>query len=544
MHAHDRVPALVATAVLTLAGSASAFAADFYDPVANRLTIPTMTVGSAVYSDVVVSVGGVVTPPLGTTPVGSNDGYDPATKLLTIPEVISGNTVYYNLVVSVSGLQSIGSVVGADTFDGANLNVGAVQVLGGAAYQDVTISVGKIISLGGGMPAAGLDTYDPLSHQLTIAAVQVGGRVFTNAVIVPGAIRSLGGTLPLETVVHSFANGSVTTDGSAPTSLIQGSDGDLYGLTGAGGTRGAGTFFRLTPGGVETVLYSFGGNPDGLYPVGNLVEGSDGTFYGVTDGGGAHNLGTVFSVTRAGVETVLYSFGADSSDGSYPVGLVLGKDGNFYGNTWRGGVNHIGTVFQVTSTGTEAVLHSFGTGTDSDGAYPVGTLTQGLDGNFYGVTRSGGVHGAGAVFVLTPAGQEAVLYSFANDGYPFGGYDGNSPSTGLVQLGDGSFYGATGSGGENNVGTVFRITTAGIETVVYSFGQPTGSLGAGVFFSLTPTGTELARYVFGSNGVLDGSQPSAGLIQASDGSFYGTTQAGGANGGGTVFHLTNVVPKP
>jgi uncharacterized repeat protein (TIGR03803 family) len=303
----------------------------------------------------------------------------------------------------------------------------------------------------------------------------------------------------VETVLYSFAVGS---DGYEPYgSLVQGTDGNFYGMTYEGGTHSDGTVFKITPAGVESVLYSFAGGSDGDDAYGSLLQGTDGNFYGTTEGGGANNEGTVFKVTPAGVETVLYSF-AGGSDGKDPYyeSLVQGTDGNFYGTTYDGGTNDEGTVFKVTSAGAETVLWTFGS--VSDGQYPYGSLIQGTDGNFYGLTYEGGANDEGTAFKITPAGVETVLWSFgsASDGeYPYGS---------LFQATDGNFYGMTYGGGAHNEGTIFEITPSGTETVVWS-------LGAG----------------------SDGTEPYNSLTVGPDGTLYGLTDEGGANGEGAVIQL-------
>jgi uncharacterized repeat protein (TIGR03803 family) len=364
-----------------------------------------------------------------------------------------------------------------------------------------------------------------------------------------------------ESILYSFVG--PITDGAFPyAGLIQGSDGNFYGTTFSGGASApgvtsVGSVFEITPAGVETVMYSFTNtvqNPanfsDGEYPFGGVIQGSDGDFYGTTRDGGATNSGTVFKVTPAGVGTVLYSF-AGGADGANPLGGVIqSSDGNFYGTTRAGGATNTGTVFKITPAGVETVLYSFVGGTD--GANPAARLIQGSDGNFYGTTVFGGATNSGTVFKMTPAGSETVLYSFA------GGTDGVNPYGGVTQGSDGNFYGTTGNGGTTNTGTVFRITPAGSETVLYSFAGGTdgatpyagviqgsdgnfygttsdgGAAGVGTLFDITPAGVETVLYSFA--GGTDGATPCAGVIQGSDGSFYGATEyGGGVNDYGTVF---------
>jgi uncharacterized repeat protein (TIGR03803 family) len=222
-----------------------------------------------------------------------------------------------------------------------------------------------------------------------------------------------------------------------------------------------------------------------------------------------------------GTETTLYSFGSSLTDGANPNGLVQGSDGNFYGTTEYGGTNNIaddgdGTVFRISPSGTETSLYSFGS-SPTDGTEPTVGLVQGSDGNFYGTTEVGGMNGvpyggAGTVFRISPSGTYTNLYSFGSSPT-----DGIGPVAGLVQGSDGNFYGTTTFGGTNLYdGTVFRISPSGTATTLYSFvGYPT-----------------------------DGQRPYAGLIQGSDGYFYGTTGSGGTTDNGTVFKLTVPLNPP
>ena len=190
--------------------------------------------------------------------------------------------------------------------------------------------------------------------------------------------------------------------------------------------------FKITATGEETVLHLFAGAPaDGANPE-VLIQGSDGNFYGTTDGGGAHSAGAVFKLTPEGAETILYSF-AGGSDGANAQGLVQGSDGNFYGTTATGGANNVGTVFRLTPEGVETIPYSF-SGTSysgPDGANPIGQLVQGSDGNFYGVTELGGLPSpvitdtttCGTVFKVTPEGVETILHRFS-------GPDGQDPMPG------------------------------------------------------------------------------------------------------------------
>jgi uncharacterized repeat protein (TIGR03803 family) len=301
------------------------------------------------------------------------------------------------------------------------------------------------------------------------------------------------------TTLYSFAG----TDGSLPyTGLVQATNGYFYGTTYGGGVNGYGTIFKITPSGTLTTLYSFAGS-DGVQPFGGLVQGTDGNFYGTTFYGGfyggANGYGTVFKITPSGRLTTLYSFAGN--DGKYPAaGLIQATSGSFYGTTEFGGANDYGTIFKITPGGTLTTLYSFA---GVDGGIPAASLVQARNGNFYGTTYSGGV-GYGTVFKITPSGTLETLYSFA-------GTSASNPASGLIQATNGSFYGATQNGGSNNC-----------------------SLGCGTIFEITPGGTLTILIDFGG---INGAQPIGGLVQGTDGTFYGTTDGGGSIGRGTVFSL-------
>ena len=390
------------------------------------------------------------------------------------------------------------------------------------------------------------------------------------------------------TVLHNFSE----TDGSDPySSLIQGADGSFYGTTYYGGKPGEGTIFRITAAGVFTSLYNFSAatytedghylNNDGVSPEG-LVLGSDGNFYGVTADGGTGKSGTVFQMTLAWVVTTLHTFSAlDSNqtngDGSAPrASLVQGSDGSLYGTTGAGGPGGTGTVFKITTAGALTILHSFDpidvAKVNAGGAQPYAPLLQGSDGNFYGTTTTGGPGGTGTFFQITPAGSLTTLHNFSALDINDANSDGANPRAALILGSDGNFYGLTQNGGPGRTGTAFKITPGGVLTTFYGFGNVNsndynedganpeyalcqaadgnfygtttagGLEGAGVVFKLTPDGTlsnlrnfTTTRYNF-YNG--DGDHPSTGLIQTSDGNFFGSTDIGGSGGQGTIFKLT------
>ncbi len=359
------------------------------------------------------------------------------------------------------------------------------------------------------------------------------------------------------TTLHTFTG----VDGSAPEAgLVRGTNGNFYGTTVNGGTSancidGCGTVFEISPSGAFTSLHSFT-NFDGEAPRGALVQGSDGNLYGTTFAGGVPGPGgggTVFRITASGVLTTIHSSAIDSgcgvgpesvllegSDGNFygttyftmyrittngvctelnvmlgggKAGLVFGTNGNLYGTTQGGGTSTncsfgCGSVIMITPNGVLTRLHSFDR---SDGQEPLGELVLGDDGNFYGTTSGSPLgalncaNGCGTVFRISPDGVFTNLHTFASP-------EGKLPLAGLVQGSDGNFYGTCSRGGQFAFGTAFQITTNGVLTRLVSFG---GAIGVGAY-------------------------PVAPLLQGSDGAFYGTTQVGGSgtNAVGTVFKLT------
>jgi uncharacterized repeat protein (TIGR03803 family) len=303
--------------------------------------------------------------------------------------------------------------------------------------------------------------------------------------------------------------------GASPSLLVKGPDGNFYGTTPHGGTNGGiGAIFKLTQDGTVTPVYNFGHPADGSQPMAPLTLGTNGNFYGVTVIGGTNGWGSIFMITPSGVLTKLYSFTTlntnnnENPDGVNPYNaLVQASNGNFYGTTSYGGTNGQGTVFQISPSGAFTTLYSFtkmnSTFINADGAFP-SSLVQGNDGNLYGTAQYGGASGLGTVFKITAAGVLTTLHSFT------GQADGSYPSAGLVVGNDSNLYGTTYSGGTNGGGTVFMITPAGALSNLWSF-----------------------------NG-NDGQAPLSPLTLGTDGSFYGATSGGGTNGiggGGTLFSI-------
>jgi uncharacterized repeat protein (TIGR03803 family) len=356
-------------------------------------------------------------------------------------------------------------------------------------------------------------------------------------------------------LLHSFTG---SPDGFLPLSgLVLDAQGNLYGTTLEGGIVGCftscGIVFKIDTGGNESIFYSFLGPPtDGSYPWGTLTIDAQGNLYGTTSYGGAYGNGAVFKIDPTGNESVLYSFG-DSPDGANPLaGVVLDASGNLYGTTEKGGAQNLGTVYKLEPSGVETVLHSFSNNPDGDS--PWAGVALDAHGNLYGTTLYGG-SGSGTVFEVDAAGQESVLYSFT------GKVDGDLPSAGLALDSLGNLYGTTSMGGVYKRGTVFKLDTDGHETVLHSFDTRNGDgeypnagvvldsqnnlygttysgpggLIHGTVYRLDTAGNETILYRFGRKG--GGLKPMASPVLDALGNVYGTTYEGGTSDDGTVFRL-------
>jgi uncharacterized repeat protein (TIGR03803 family) len=347
--------------------------------------------------------------------------------------------------------------------------------------------------------------------------------------------------------VYNFCSQANCSDGASPVAgMIADAAGNLYGTTLFGGANN-GTVFRIAPDGTHAVVYSFcalAGCADGSVPAAGLIRDKAGNLYGTTVGGGAKGhcraesgCGTVYKIAPDGSETVLYSFCQQSKcgDGSSPYGgLLMDGAGSFYGTTSAGGSHSnancdCGTVFKLTPAGAETVLYSFCAQANcADGSVPTTSLIADRAGNLYGTTAYGGdgqaaaclSRGCGAVFEISTAGIQFVLYSFCSNYTDGICADGNIPSA-LIADRFGNLYGTTEFGGIS--------------------GPCTTSMGCGTVFALTPDGTQSTLYTFcqdAASTCLDSSTPTAPLLyNAKKQIFYGTTTNGGAIGGGTVFQL-------
>jgi uncharacterized repeat protein (TIGR03803 family) len=378
-------------------------------------------------------------------------------------------------------------------------------------------------------------------------------------------------------------------DGSNPIGgVVLAADGNFYGAATNGGAEDDGVVYKVTPSGTVSTVYAFcvqSRCADGQFPSSGLIQGADGNFYGTTLNGGANGGGVAFKVTPSGTYTVLYAFCSVyttvCTDGKNPGQLVQGTDGNFYGtagggtNTYGNG-NQGGVVFQLTPSGKLTVLHSFCSQKNcSDGGLPSSGLVQASDGNFYGLAASGGANGGGVAYRISASGSFSIVYSFCyTAGTPCA--DGTAPNGTLVEANDGSFYGVTQLGGVNAAtgaggGTAFNLTTGGTLSTLYSFcsqanctdgyapasglylatdGNYYGTTIYGhqsnpqpnqdaVVFQLSGS-TVTTVYTFcTAEACEDGEGPNGGLIQGTDGAFYSVTEFGGAYSSGTVYKLTH-----
>lgn len=351
--------------------------------------------------------------------------------------------------------------------------------------------------------------------------------------------------------------------------LIIDSSGTLYGTTYAGGSAicsgGCGTVFKLDSAGTETVLHTFTGT-DGENPQQLLTMDSSGNLYSTIFGTGPSADGIVFKIDSAGTFSIVHRF--NGGDGSQPYGPVTFDTlGNLYGTTQNGGASGDGVVFKIAADGTFSDLYEFKGGTDGSG--PQSNLVLDNAGNIYGTTGAGGLFGGGMVFRVTPSGVKSVLYSFCKVS---GCADGSNPMS-LLRSANGTLYGVTFAGGTTNQGTVFQVTGAGAETVLYSFcpagvsshcrdgeepmaitlspngkifgttysgGAGNSTIDPGVVFEVPSPGSEIVLYRFPAYPPTwpDGGNPTGGVVMDSAGNLYGNTYSGGPNGEGLLFKLT------
>ncbi|HEX5151209.1 MAG TPA: choice-of-anchor tandem repeat GloVer-containing protein [Parafilimonas sp.] len=317
-----------------------------------------------------------------------------------------------------------------------------------------------------------------------------------------GSIEGKGSAFSISTNGNNFSVIKGFTDwGTAPNgSFYKDDDGNFYGMTSKGGSENAGTIFKMSASGQMTMLKQFFYTKDGAYPDGELVKGPDGYLYGMTVAGGTNTYGTIFKISVTGDFSVIKHFNF-STDGAHPHGhLTLASDGNFYGITYSGGSTGAGTIFKLTPDGNYSVIHTMALATEGGNSYS--SLTQGKDGYLYGTAYYGGQHNYGTVFKVKTDGSLTVIKHLNTA-------DGTYPQSDIIEAKDGNFYGTCYGGGQNGYGVIFKLTKNGAYSIVKSFVAST-----------------------------DGGYPYGGLMQDTDESFYGITRTGGSKGGGTLYKLT------
>jgi len=323
--------------------------------------------------------------------------------------------------------------------------------------------------------------------------------------LVPAAFMLTGVLASAQTYTNLYSFG---TDKGGPNGpflefIAEGRDGNMYSTTRQTWNKLPGDVFKITPAGVVSILYTFSRADGKVYPTGGLTLATDGNFYGTTVSGGDFGYGSIFTISAEGNLTTLYSFTGGVDGGAPNDPPIQGVDGDFYGTASEGGANGDGTVFKITRSGTLTVLHGFD---GTDGANPTAPLVQGTNGNFYGTTGSylmgaAATDNDGTIFVVSSSGEFKVLFNF-------GSKYGPGPDAPLIQGSDGNFYGVTIQGGPSGGGIAFKIAAGGEFAVLHSF-----------------------------TGVSDGHAQIGGLVQATDGNFYGTNDLGGANGWGVLFRI-------
>lgn len=384
-------------------------------------------------------------------------------------------------------------------------------------------------------------------------STSLGGRashslILISALLVAAGCSASGGQAiqpnpPIAPPAHR--GGVPQVDGTFPLTGLTNVGGVLYGATTQGGATGNGTIFQIQTTGAEQVIYNFTGGADGGDPLGgNLVNlGPNNLLWGTTALGGTAGQGTVFNVTTSGTEAVAHSFGGGTADGAEPSGALIEVNGVIYGTTRFGGPTGSGTVFQIAPGSVYSVL-SFLPGW-STGVSPWGGVTQGANNTMIGTAYAGGAHAKGVVFKVTTSGTYSVIKNLTR-------HTGENPASALVKLGN-AYYGTAGG----NIGTVFKVTASGSFTVLHAFTGADGFLpsagltylggvfygttvsggahNAGTVYSITPSGTFASLYSF--QGGTDGSAPWSNLTDVG-GTLYGTTLNGGTNSSGTVYSIT------
>lgn len=364
-----------------------------------------------------------------------------SSSLTRTPSRLSGPATTFLVVLGLAALAQAQTFTTLYSFtggsDGGNANAGVIQDRAGNLYGT------------------------------TVA----GGDLSCNAPSGCGVVYKLN-TAGTETVLHAFAG--YPLDGAYPrTPVTRDSRGNIYGTAVGGGSYDYGAVFKIDTAGNEKVLYSFTGGSDGCDPYQGLVRDKAGNLYGTTWSCGSSDWGTIFKVDSAGNFTILHSFAGYPSDGASPYlgHLMMDKSGNLYGVTTAGGNTGCGVLYKLSKNGTLTVLHSFARG-PSDGCYPVGSVVQDKAGNLYGTTYDCGANSAGTIWKVSKTDNETILHNFY-----YGPSDGCWPQAGVARDSKGNLYGATTGCPANKRGAVYELSTTGTLTVLHSFDYLSGPIG-------------------------------------------------------------------
>ncbi|MES2921370.1 MAG: choice-of-anchor tandem repeat GloVer-containing protein [Verrucomicrobiota bacterium] len=350
------------------------------------------------------------------------------------------------------------------------------------------------------------------------------------------------------TAVASLA-GLPGMDSCFPDGLMQASDGNFYGSTYYGGSKGAGTIYKATPAGMVTLLAEFG--QENIRPAGSLIEGADGCLYGTSHDGGTGGGGTIYKITTSGTLTTLVNLEIGTSGPSNPwAGLVAGPQGSFYGTSETGGTYGRGTLFKLGSDGAISQIATF---YGEENHSPSSKLLLARDGNFYGTTvRGGNGPTTNAIFKMTPSGAISTVANL-----PYDGDSTDACRASLVEGKAGIIFGTQAQGGVNIAGSVFQLdhqhelsnllsfdgadgyltngVVMGEDGNLYGTNLQGGASSGGTIFRVTQGGAYSLLSEFRREAE---SSPNPGMIQGTDGNFYGTTQFGGPQNSGTVFKMT------